>query len=177
MQQRILLELKMINEYYAKLYCKEDVSKIENYHKAIADTTQTWVCHHRTEIWWNCSQKELIDNECYYNRKACELIFLTPAEHKSLHHKGKTFSEETRSKISAAKKGKFLSEDTRKKMSETKKGKKRMPFSEEHRRKISEAKKGKVRSEDTRMKISEAIKGKTWKLIDGKRVWLPKEVK
>ena len=50
-----------------------------------------------------------------------------------------------------------------------------MPFSEEHRRKISEAKKGKQRSADTRIKISEAIKGKTWKLINGKRVWLSKE--
>ena len=167
----------MIDEYRAKLYCKEDVSKIENYHKAIADTTQTWDLHHRTEIWWNCTEQDLIDNECYYGRKACELIFLTHAEHTSLHHKGKTFSEETRRKISEAKKGKFLSEDTRKKMSEAKKGKKRMPFSEEHCRKISAAKKGKQHSADTRMKISESIKGKTWKLIDGKRVYFPKEVK
>ena len=147
----------MINERQAKRYCKEDVSKIENYNKAIADTTQMWVCHHRTEIWWNCTYKELIKNECYYNRKACELIFLTPTEHKSLHNKGKKFSDEHRKKLSEAKKGKFLSE--------------------EHRRKISEAKKGKVRSEDTRMKISAAIKGKTWKVIDGKRVWFSKEVK
>ena len=167
----------MINERQAKRYCKEDVSKIENYNKAIADTTQMWVCHHRTEIWWNCTYKELIKNECYYNRKACELIFLTPTEHKSLHNKGKKFSDEHRKKLSEAKKGKFLSEEHRRKISEAKKGKKRMPFSEEHCRKISEAKKGKVRSEDTRMKISAAIKGKTWKVIDGKRVWFSKEVK
>lgn len=166
----------MISERKAKRYCKEDISKIENYHKAIADTTQMWVCHHRTEIWWNCTYKELIENECYYNRKACELIFLTPEEHKSLHMKGRSFSEETRRKISAAKKGKFLSEDTRKKMSEAKKGKKRMPFSEEHRIKIAEAKKGKVRSEETKNKISEALKGKSWKLINGKRIWISKEV-
>ena len=150
----------MINERQAKKYCKEELSKIENYEKAIADTTQTWDLHHRTEIWWNCSAKDLIKNECYYNRKACELVFLTPSEHRSLHNQGK-----------------LLSEEHRKKMSEAKKGKKRMPFSEEHCRKISEAKKGKKHSADTRMKISEAIKGKTWKLIDGKRVWISKEVK
>ena len=166
----------MINEYYAKLYCKEDISKIKNYEQAIADKTQTWVCHHMTETWWHCTPKDLIENECYYNRKACELIFLTPAEHKSLHNKGKKFSEETRRKISVAKKGKFLSEDTRRKMSEAKKGRARSTFSEEHRRKISEAKKGKVRSEETKNKIAKALKGKSWKLINGKRVWISKEV-
>lgn len=40
----------MVNEKYAKSYCKEDISKIENYDKAIADTTQTWECHHRDEV-------------------------------------------------------------------------------------------------------------------------------
>ena len=55
-------------------------------------------------------------------------------------------------------------------------------YSEETRRKISEATKGennplfgKHHSEESRKKISEKIKGRTWKLIDGKRVWIPKE--
>ena len=132
----------MINENQAKRFCKEDISKIKNYDKAIADTTQTWDCHHMTETWWGCSKKDLIENECYYNRKACELIFLTHAEHISLHKKGIPFTEEHRRKISEAKKGKKLmpfTEETRRKMSEDKKGKKRKPFTEEHRRKISEA--------------------------------------
>ena len=155
----------MINEKKARKYCKEDISKIENYEKAIADTTQVWDLHHRTEIWWNCSKQDLIDNECYYNRKACELIFLTHSEHIRLHRKGKS-----------------LSEDTRRKMSEAKKGR---TFTEEHRRNMSEAQKGKVTwnkgkkgiySEETIKKMSKANKGKTWKLIGGKRVWIPKEV-
>ena len=79
----------MIDEYRAKLYCKEDISKIKNYEQAVNDTTQTWECHHMTETWWNCTRQELIDNECYYNRKACELIFLTSVEHRSLHMKDK----------------------------------------------------------------------------------------
>ena len=95
----------MINIKQAKKFCKEDISKIKNYDKAIADTTQVWHCHHMTETWWNCSKKDLIANECYYHRKACELIFLTPAEHKSLHHKGKQYSEETCKKMSVSHKG------------------------------------------------------------------------
>ena len=103
----------MINFKQAKRFCKEDISKIKNYDKAIADNTQTWDCHHMTETWWHCSSKDLIENECYYHRKACELIFLTHEEHTRLHrkgmpgwNKGKTFTEEHRIKISKANKGK-----------------------------------------------------------------------
>lgn len=134
----------MINERAVRRFCKEDISKIKNYDLAIADTTQTWDCHHMTETWWNCSKKELIENECYYNRKACELIFLTHAEHISLHHKGKKrkpFTEETRRKMSEAHKGqlswnigKHHSDETRRKMSEAKKN-----ITDETRRKMSEA--------------------------------------
>lgn len=151
----------MINEKKARSYCKEDISKIKNYNKAIADSTQVWDCHHMTETWWNCTAKDLIENECYYNRKACELIFLTKSEHRRLHMQN-------------------ISEDTRRKMSESHKGEKNSFYckhlSDEHRRKISEAMKGKHRSEETRRKMSEAKKGKTWKVIDGKRILFSKEV-
>lgn len=40
----------MISENYVKRYCCEDISKIENYDKAIADTTQVWECHHKMEL-------------------------------------------------------------------------------------------------------------------------------
>ena len=146
----------MIDEKVVRKYCKEDISKIKNYEAAMNDTSQTWHCHHMTETWWNCSKQELIDNECYYNRKACELIFLTPSEHSRLHMKGRTVTDETRRKIGEAKKGKKLSE--------------------EHRRKLSEANKGKHHTEEWRRKSGKAHKGMTWKLIDGKRVWLPKEI-
>ena len=135
----------MINEKQAKKFCKEDISKIKNYDKAIADNTQVWHCHHMTETWWNCSMKELIDNECYYGRKACELIFLTKSEHARLHNKSRIFTEETRKKLSESKKGRTLSEETRKKISEAHKGKpsvmKGRTLSEEFRKKISEAQK------------------------------------
>ena len=172
----------MINENKARKYCKEDISKIKNYDLAIADTTQVWHCHHMTETWWNCTRKDLIENECYYKRKACELIFLTPLEHNRLHRKGHALSDDTRKKLSESLKGKKrspFSEETRKKMSESLKGKIRAPLSEETRKKMSEAKKGKKRkpfSDEHRKKMSEVRKGKTWKVIDGKRVWLAKEV-
>ena len=152
----------MINVYRAKKFCKEDISKIKNYDKAIADTTQTWECHHMTETWWNCTAQELIDNECYYNHKACELIFLTKTEHRRLHKKGKKHSAETRRKLSETLKGHTVSEETRRKMSEAKKGKHR---TEETRRKISESLKGENNpffgqhhSEESRKKMSEARK-------------------
>ena len=162
----------MINEKQAKRFCKEDISKIKNYDLAIADKTQTWHCHHMTETWWHCSKKELIENECYYHRKACELIFLTHAEHISLHMKGKpstmkgrTHSDETRKKMSEAQKGKHLSEETCIKMSESHKGKvpwnKGKRHTEESRIKMSEARKGRTHSDETRKKMSEARKGRT----------------
>ena len=147
----------MINVKEVQKYCKEDISKIKNYEAAMNDTTQVWHCHHMTETWWNCSAKDLIENECYYNRKACELIFLTPAEHRRLHMKGVTRSEETKKKISEAKKGKKLSEEHRKKISESQKG---HTSTDETKKKISATLKGHTVSEETRKKISEAKKGK-----------------
>ena len=140
----------MINESTARKYCKDDISKIENYEKAVNDITQKWEIHHRTEIWWNCTAKELIANDCYYHRKACELIFLTKAEHTRLHMKGKAFTAEHRQKISATMKvnhvpvngknnpmyGKHHSEASKAKMTDSHKGK---SLSAEHRLKIAEA--------------------------------------
>lgn len=138
----------MINEYYAKKFCKDDISLIENYDNAIKDKTQTWHCHHRRETIY--SKSDLIEIGEYYNRPAIELIFLTPKEHRKLHkpNLGKKFSEETRRKMSESLKcnkralGHKLSEDTKRKISEYHKGKKR---SEETRRKMSESQKGKKR--------------------------------
>lgn len=130
----------MIHEYHSNLYCKDDVSKIENYGKAIADTTQTWDLHHRLELTLDGefahSKEELKRLGMYYHRPYFELIFLSHSEHLSLHKKavkgknhpmyGLHHSEESRKKMSESKKGeknyiygKHLSEETRKKMSES----------------------------------------------------------
>ena len=169
----------MISEIVKK-YCCEDISKIENYDKAIADTTQMWDCHHRMELIKtgavvDSTKQDLIDWDIYYNRPADELIFLTKAEHMSLHWKGKHHSEEYKRKMSEAckgrtawNKGKTFSEEYKRNMSELMKGR---TFSEEWKRKLSESQKGKKLSEEAKRKLSEARKGKHWKLVDGKRVW------
>ena len=153
----------MINEIQAHKYCRDDISKIENYEKANADMTQTWHLHHRLELTLDgefaLSRDQLKMHDMYYNRPYYELIFLTPAEHSRIHKKGDNNPQY----------GKHRSEDTRRKMSEAMKGENNPQYgkhrSEDTRIKISDAMKGenhplygKHRSEDTRRKISEAAK-------------------
>ena len=79
----------MLNEKYAKSYCSEDISLIENYQQAVADQTKMWDIHHRRE----CdsegrtlfTKKQLKDMNLYYNRPAAELIFVTRSTHWKLH--------------------------------------------------------------------------------------------
>lgn len=158
----------MINEYKAKRYCKDDISKIENYEKAISDDTQMWDLHHRLELTlegeFALSRDQLKMHDMYYNRPYYELIFLTHVEHARLHNKGelntmygKTHTTEARKKISDAKKGcsawnkgKTMNEEFSRKMSELKKGQvpwnkgKHGIYSEDTCRKISEARKGRI---------------------------------
>lgn len=71
----------------AKDYCREDVSLIENYDKAVADKDVVWECHHRREITPDglYSRFELYQNGKYFGVPASELIFLEPGEHSRLH--------------------------------------------------------------------------------------------
>ena len=97
-------------------YCSDDISKIENYDKAINDTTQTWHCHHRLEIHDNgttLSQEELKSNGMYYNRPASELIFLTRREHMRLHRTGKKMMKYTHSKVSETRNLNLKSKDSK----------------------------------------------------------------
>lgn len=128
----------MVNEH-SKRYCKDDLSKIENYDKAIADQTCTWHVHHRLELTLDgdnaLSIKDLIRMNMYYHRPYFELIFLSPAEHASVHRKGKA----------PANKGK----------PSPNKGKPKPPRSAEHRLKLSMAHKGKKYPN-----LSNALKGR-----------------
>lgn len=100
----------MINIDNAKEYCT-DYTKIENYEQALNDDTQTWICHHKNGITLNCGHEKLIELGLYYDRPACELIFLTKSEHNTLHKSGHSYN-----------KGKHHSEETRNKQSESHKG-------------------------------------------------------
>ena len=151
----------MINESKAHKFCKDDITKIQNYDKAIADPMQTWELHHRLELTLDGefahSREELKRLDMYYNRPYFELIFLTPSAHRILHTESKALSDETKRKRSEAKKGKPLSEETCKKLTEAHKGK---HHSDETKQKIAAAHKGKSLSDETRRKLSEAKKGK-----------------
>ena len=148
----------MINKYTAKSFCCEDISLIENYDNAIADTTQTWECHHRGEVLpcGRFSRDDLKKFGLYYSRPAAELIFLTPSAHRQLHLKGVPLSEEHKKALSEALKGVQLSEATKKAIGEALKG---VPLSEEHKKAIGKAHKGVPLSEATKKAISDAMKG------------------
>lgn len=141
----------MVDERRAKRYCKDDISKIENYKNAVNDNTQSYDIHHRNELTLDGkfahTKEDLIRMNMYYDRPCNELIFLTKGEHTALHRKVSHHSEETKQN-----------------MSESRKGEKN-PFY------------GKTHSDEFRKNHSKLLKGKTWKVIDGKRVWLSKEGK
>ena len=102
-------------------FCK-DYEDIENYDKAKADNFKGWICHHRKGV--DIPTEELQVLDMYYNIPANELIFVTRAEHNTLHFKGKP----------AWNRGVPLSEEHRKKLSK--------PKSEEHKKKIGASSKG-----------------------------------
>lgn len=110
----------MISKHIDKLVRKGDLTKIENYNKAVADKTQLWECHHRLELTLDGefahSAEDLIRMDMYYHRPYFELIFLTPAEHRKIHSKTKKTrkgikqDEETRKRISETLRNKSLSD-------------------------------------------------------------------
>lgn len=144
----------MIKEYNAKMYCCEDISKIENYEAAVADQTTMWHCHHKLEMFY--TMQELLDNKRYLSVPARELVFLSPKEHCQWPHKGRgdTWKNKIREATKGNKRrlGKHHSEESKRKMSEALKG---------HpgwNKGIPAWNKGKVDiySDDTKAKMSEA---------------------
>lgn len=159
------------NEHSAKCICSTP-ELIENYDKAIADTTQTWVCHHRLETHTSdgilreieISDEELKSLGVYYNRPPEELIFMTRSEHRKLHKSGsfKKGHSVDKQKISETTKKAMENVDMKSIMrfwSENNKYK-----VQEQRKKMSEARKGKSPS-------NKGKTGKHWHLENGIRVW------
>ena len=106
----------MINEKFAKRYCSEDISLIENYHQAISDKEKMWDVHHRSE----CdsegrtlfTKKQLIDMNLYFKRPAKELIFVTKSMHWKIHREmcSKGGKNKAISIFQFSKNGKFIKE-------------------------------------------------------------------
>ena len=162
----------------AKKFCRDDISLIENYSEALADTTQVWYVHHRNgEPCTGLRRADLKKMNMYYNRPASELKFVTYKMHDAIHgnstnwgkaNKGKQLSTEHKRKIAIARKGKKLSDDTKAKMSASRTG---VKLTSKHKKAISDGLFGHVMSSDTKSKISAAMKGKHWSLVNGKRVY------
>lgn len=91
-----VFRLKKNGEPNCKCFCRHP-ELIENYDKAIADTTQTWDCHHRMEKYF--PRKTLIAIGWYYDCEPEELIFLTPAEHRKIDSFCKRLSEAHKGKL------------------------------------------------------------------------------
>lgn len=150
-----------MREHYSKL-CT-NIKEVINYDKAKADNFEGWHLHHilETHKYKDRNRKEWVRRnedvsmemlkafDLYYNRPPTEFIFLTKAEHNSLHHKGKKRSEDSKRKMSEAQKG------NKKALGKHWKNK---PMSEDHKRKLSEATKGKSKSDETKRRMSEAAK-------------------
>lgn len=138
----------MINEEKTHLYCRENISLIQNYDKAISDKEQMWHCHHR--LGTVIPKKKLLEMDLYDHRPALELIFLTPEEHKQIHKNGfygKHHSDNTKQILREANIGKHHSDETKKKMSESRSGENHPFYSKHH-------------SEKSKQKIRESILGK-----------------
>jgi group I intron endonuclease len=82
---------------------------------------------------------------------------------------GKKHTNESKFKLSKLLTGVILSQETKQKMSFSKK--KMFEENPEIALKISRARKGIVFSEEHKKNLSDSHKGKTWKLVNGKRVW------
>lgn len=77
----------MINEHIVKKYCRGDITQIENYNDAIADS-KMWHCHHRMEVQPDdtiLDAQWMIDHDIYFDLDPCMLVFLTKHDHMSLH--------------------------------------------------------------------------------------------
>lgn len=128
----------------ARIYCCEDLSFVENYDKAINDNTQIWDIHHKLEIredGTHVSSKELKEQGLLYNRPACELIFLTKADHSKLHRIGKHHSDESKRKMRESSLGDKNGMYGRKHKDESKQKMRGRKFSDETRQKMQEARK------------------------------------
>lgn len=155
----------MISEQSVRRFCKDDITKIENYELAMADLEHTWCCHHRLEVTISGEYAHTVEDlkrmDMYYHRPYYELIFLTREEHMSIHMKGKPLSDETKKKISEAQKGKKrapFSDEYRSKMSKVMTGRK---LTDEHKSNLSKSLKGRHFTDDWKSNLSKSLKGRT----------------
>lgn len=138
-----------------RMYCRDDLSLVENYDKAKPDGFKGWHMHHRLELTLD-GQPALTGDDLkrmgmYYNRPYFELIFLTVKEHRKLHSH---HTDNTRAKISARNVGM--------------RGKR---HTAESRELMSRATILMMSDEKTRMHCGDYARGKHWHVVNGRRVY------
>lgn len=144
----------------AKKYCREDISLIKGYAEAVADTNQTWICHHiNAEPFTGFSKKDLKKMNMYLHRPASELRFVTPKEHWAIHKPGKETQFGNNQNFVPWNKGKTKADDSR------------LTRSPEAIAKAAESNRHKRKPYGTNKN-----KGRKWVLCaNGKRHWISKE--
>lgn len=136
----------MICEYTVNKFCTGNIEEIENYDLAIADTNETWHCHHRMEIQPDgvrLSKKWMVEHDIYYGLDPCMLIFLRTSEHRALHVTDRPVTDKMRK--SAAVHMKNTKHDNFK---------------------------GKKHNDDTKKRISESLKGRKLVMVNGRRTYV-----
>lgn len=76
----------MITEYNifcAKRYCRDDITKIKGYERALTEQGKFHI-HHLNE--WTFTRSELIAMNMYYHRPADELQWMSHSEHRGWHN-------------------------------------------------------------------------------------------
>lgn len=151
--------------YTQQQYCKDDISKIENYELAKADNFKGWHIHHRLELTLDGefahTPEDLKRMGMYYNRPYFELIFLTKSEHQRIHAQNRSNSSLNKMKSSLSLRtgelnnfyGKHHSDDTKQKISKANRGRKR---TNEFKELQSSLKKGKPLSTVNRLNKAKA---------------------
>ena len=107
-----------------KHYCKDDLSRIENYELAKKDNFVGWQIHPRLEFTLNGERArtsdELIRMNMYYGRPYFELIFLRTQDHRRIHN-ADPVRKSNISKHGVGMSGKRHSAEAKLKMSESRK--------------------------------------------------------
>lgn len=112
-----------------KRYCKDDITKIENYELAKADDFKGWCIHHRLEFDINGNEVHhpgvLTRLGMYFHRPYFELIFMKISDHLRMHNVGKKhglghkLTEQHKMMLSSINKGRKLSQSTKDKISKS----------------------------------------------------------
>lgn len=99
-------QISRCKKWQLEHYCT-DITKVENYYAFCKDNNEIYDLHHRLETHTSYGEKRLVQLtrkelealDMYYNRPPEELIFLTHAEHTSIHMTGNKYGGKNPEKI------------------------------------------------------------------------------